>query len=109
MPPLGAPAARNRTFVTVLAVLACAAFVAMLWLRASPAAANPRTDFVVVAAGANHTCAVTDSGSVVCWGWTFEGAPRGGTAVVQTVPVAVSGLESDVTDVTASDAYSFAR
>ncbi|MCH8066061.1 MAG: hypothetical protein IIC90_09590 [Chloroflexi bacterium] len=101
----GASAAPNRTFVTVLAVLACAAFVAMLWLRASPAAANPRSDFVVVAAGANHTCAVTDSGSVVCWGWTFEGSLRAGTAVVQTVPVTVSGLESDITDVTASDAY----
>lgn len=105
MPPLGAPAARNRAFVTVLAVLACAAFAAMLWLRAAPAAANPRSDFVVVAAGANHTCAVTDSGSVVCWGWTFEGSLRAGTAVVQTVPVTVSGLESDITDVTASDAY----
>ncbi len=101
----GASAARNRTFVTVLAVLAFAAFAAILWLRAGPAAANPRTDFVAVAAGAIHTCAVTDSDGVVCWGWTFEGSFRDGTEIVQTVPVAVSGLENDFIDVTASDAY----
>ncbi|MCH8025158.1 MAG: hypothetical protein IH866_00055 [Chloroflexi bacterium] len=104
----GALAARKRTFVTVLAVIVCAAFAAMLWLRPGPAAANPRTDFVAVAVGSTHTCAVTDSGSVVCWGWTFEGSFRDGTAVVQTVPVAMSGLESDVTDVTASGLYSCA-
>ena len=101
----GALAARHRTFVTVLAVIACAAFAAMLWLRAGPAAANPRTDFVAVAAGTLHTCAVTDSGGVVCWGWTFEGSFSDDSLMAQTVPVAVSGLESDITDVTASDLY----
>jgi alpha-tubulin suppressor-like RCC1 family protein len=62
---------------------------------------------IAIAAGDNHTCAVTTAGGVECWGDNARGElGNGGTANTDT-PVAVSGL-SGVTKVTAGDLHTCA-
>jgi len=47
---------------------------------------------VAVAAGGQHTCAVTSLGAVVCWGDNRRGQLGDGTSARRAAPVAVEGL-----------------
>jgi len=62
------------------------------------------TDAVAIAAGENHSCAVTRSGGVKCWGDDFYGQLGNGAAtkVKQSTPVDVVGI-TDAVAITAAD------
>jgi alpha-tubulin suppressor-like RCC1 family protein len=49
-----------------------------------------------VSAGYYHTCALTNAGAVLCWGYNGEGELGDGTTQTHFVPTPVSGLESGV-------------
>jgi len=55
-----------------------------------------------IAAGGAHTCALTPSGGVKCWGYDYYGQlGDGGSNTDQPTPVDVSGLPSGVASITA--------
>lgn len=49
-----------------------------------------------IAAGNNHTCAVTAEGRALCWGTNYQGGLGDGTIEDRANPVAVDGLDSGV-------------
>ena len=78
-----------------------------LWLASANCIAQvPLGGIVQIAAGGNHSCALTAAGSVKCWG---EGGPLGdGTGFPRFTPVDVVGLASGVMAVSAGISHTCA-
>ena len=61
-----------------------------------------------IAAGERHTCALTSAGAVKCWGLNDNGQLGDNSITRRLAPVAVSGLSSGVTAITAGDLHTCA-
>jgi alpha-tubulin suppressor-like RCC1 family protein len=70
-----------------------------------PAQVVGLSDAVGITAGEWHTCAVTRSGGVKCWGRNEQGQIGDGTASQRNAPTDVSGLSSGAAMVTAGSAH----
>ncbi|MCB1394792.1 MAG: chromosome condensation regulator RCC1 [Rhodobacter sp.] len=61
-----------------------------------------------VAAGAEHTCAISQSGNVWCWGFNWQGQLGDGTDIDRVRPRRVVDLEGDFVAITAGVEHSCA-
>jgi alpha-tubulin suppressor-like RCC1 family protein len=66
------------------------------------------SEVAAVAAGVGHTCTLTASGAVKCWGWNTVGQLGDGTVITRTAPVDVVGLGSAASAVTSGDRHTCA-
>jgi alpha-tubulin suppressor-like RCC1 family protein len=69
--------------------------------RQTPVLVRGLSDIKMVAAGTWQACALSNGGSVSCWGSNFSGQLGDGTTTPRTTPVAVSGLSSGIKTIAA--------
>src|SRR5713226_1528776 len=101
------PFRRWVTPTTVAAALALVALLAMV-RSGAPTAANPLDGVALVAAGGDHTCALSQAGGVECWGDNTYGELGDGTTLSRLKPAPVLHLSSGVAAIAAGSNHTCA-
>lgn len=57
---------------------------------------------LAVTAGESHTCALLNSGEIMCWGWNGDGAVGDGTKETRSSPTPVIGVTAKAVAITAA-------
>lgn len=100
---------RNRgAMLLTLAIVGTLLTLVGVSVPGGPAAALSASKPAQVTAGVSHTCALTTSGGVKCWGRNDFGQLGNGGSFQSTVPVDVSGLTSGVIAVSAGGLHTCA-
>ena len=77
-------------------------------LQSSPQELVPLDGIMQVKAGNGHTCTLSTTGGVKCWGNNGSGQLGDGSTTNRTLPVDVVGLGSDVVAIAAGDSHNCA-
>jgi hypothetical protein len=99
---------QNREWTPFPVAIVFLAILFLLLLTWRPGTRVTTASSTAVSPGGQHTCALTASSGIKCWGRNEEGEVGDGTAVSRTRPVDVPGLTSGVAQVSAGDRHTCA-
>ncbi len=68
----------------------------------------PASNASQVSTGSYHSCALTNTGGVVCWGYNWAGQLGDNTRIMRTSPTPVNGLANGIQAVTTGQSHSCA-